>query len=211
MSAYIITVEKPQYNIDNAQEILLKCSRLLTTHLTPERMLHSMGVVITGLELMGSSRKDDVRICLAALLHDIGRPMLPDELRTKIHQYGGQIPEEDESFPQLWHGIYASLILQHELAIKDAELSNAILWHSTAEADMTMLQKIIFLADYIEPTRDFPGIDTLRLLAYNNLDKALSQAIEMKYTYLLNTGIKVHQRLIRAYQWYVKKRTHNEK
>ncbi|MCX7765777.1 MAG: bis(5'-nucleosyl)-tetraphosphatase (symmetrical) YqeK, partial [Candidatus Sumerlaeia bacterium] len=118
---------------------------------------------------------------------------------------GDIIPEEDQPFPQLWHCNYAVLILKTELDISNPELLQAVLWHSTGEAGMTTLQKILFLADYIEPTREFEGVRELRRLAAVDLDRAVAHALKMKLNYLQSNAIKIHPRLIRAYDFYVKK------
>jgi nicotinate-nucleotide adenylyltransferase len=78
----------------------------------------------------------------------------------------------------------------------------AIRWHTTGKADMTTLEKIIYLADYIEPTRNFEGVDQMRQLAYEDLDKAMAQGLNMSLEDLRKRNVEPHQISIEAWLWY---------
>ena len=80
----------------------------------------------------------------------------------------------------------------------DEELYNAIWWHTTGHADMTLLEKIIYLADYIEPTRAFPGVDELRKACYEDLNKGLLMGLEMSIEEMQGMGNPVHHATIEA-------------
>ncbi|MCD6385026.1 bis(5'-nucleosyl)-tetraphosphatase (symmetrical) YqeK [Candidatus Sumerlaeota bacterium] len=168
--------------------------------------MHSIGVVVVGLELAEQWDVEFEKVYIAGLLHDCGRYIPPEQLRHQLASFGEEIPAEDREFPQLWHCLYGAAVLRYQLRINDSELYNAIWWHSTGEARLTPLQKIIFLADSIEPTREFQGVAELRKLAYIDLDIAMAKAVEMKLCYLNSHGITVHPRLLRAYRFYVERR-----
>lgn len=179
---------------------------IVLSHLKGERLLHSIGVVVAGLEMAEQWGVEFEKVYIAGLLHDCGRYIPPEELKRRLESLGAGIPEEDREFPQLWHCFYGAALLRHHLKINDSELYTAIWWHSTGEARLTPLQKIIFLADCIEPTRDFQGLSELRELAFIDLDIAIAKAVEMKLYYLNTHNIKVHPRLLRAYKFYVERK-----
>ena len=80
----------------------------------------------------------------------------------------------------------------------DDEIYNAIWWHTTGHAGMTLLEKIIYLADYIEPSRVFPGVDDLRKMCYEDLDKGLLMGLEMSVEEMLGMGNPVHHATLEA-------------
>ena len=82
------------------------------------------------------------------------------------------------------------------------EIYEAIRWHTTGKPDMTTLEKIIYLADYIEPTRDFEGLDRLRALAYDDLDKAMALGLEMSLEEIRRQNVEPHRASLEAYLWY---------
>ena len=78
---------------------------------------------------------------------------------------------------------------------------DAIFWHTTGKGDMTTLEKIVYVADYMEPNRDFEGVDRLRRLAYEDLDKAMLLGLEMTIQEMEERGVPVHTRTIEARDW----------
>ncbi len=84
----------------------------------------------------------------------------------------------------------------------DDAVYEAIRWHCTGKPDMTLLEKIIWLADYIEPTRDFPGVEKTRKLAYEDIDKALAASLEMSLAFIRKEGGEPYTDTVKAYQWY---------
>jgi predicted HD superfamily hydrolase involved in NAD metabolism len=184
-------------------ETRVKLTELVTSHIKDQRLLHCIGMVLAGLELATRWNVDLEKAYLVAILHDVGRYLTPEEMLSYIEKHGGGIPDEDQDFPQLWHGSYAAEVLRHELGIRDEELAHALIWHSTGEAGMTTLQKVVFLADSIEFTRDFEGVGELRKLADIDLDKTLLRTIEKKYNYLKTHGTAIHPRLTRARDYYL--------
>ncbi len=81
-------------------------------------------------------------------------------------------------------------------------MAEAIRWHCTGKPDMTLLEKIIWLADYIEPTRDFPGVDKVRKLAYEDIDTALAAAMGMSLKHIRAQGGEPFSDTVEAYRWY---------
>ena len=81
------------------------------------------------------------------------------------------------------------------------EVCQAIFWHTTAKEDMTLLEKIIYMADYIEPNRDFAGVERLRALSYKDLDKALLLGVETTIQEMEERGLPIHKRTLMARDW----------
>ena len=82
------------------------------------------------------------------------------------------------------------------------EIENAIRWHTTGKPDMTTLEKVLYMADYIEPARDFDGVDELRRLAYIDLDAAMVLGLQMSLEDLRAGGITPHENTVQALNWY---------
>ena len=96
--------------------------------------------------------------------------------------------------------------MARELFHVSEEIQNAIRWHTTGKPDMTTLEKILYLADFIEPTRDFPGLDELRELAYKDLDAAMALALSLSMGDIRRRGHEVYKDTLDAYRWYCEER-----
>jgi len=131
--------------------------------------------------------QDDARE--AAILHDITKKLDFSQNMCIIAEHGVVIGILGNHEEKLLHSITGALIAKTEFGVSDT-VSNAIKWHTTGRANMTMLEKIIYLADYIEATRDFPGVDTLRNTAYSCIDKAMIIGLEMTVNDLIARGIE---------------------
>ena len=94
--------------------------------------------------------------------------------------------------------------------VKDA-VYEAIRWHTTGKPDMTTLEKVLYMADYIEPSRDFDGVDELRRLAYTDLDAAMVLGLKMSLEDLEAGGITPHENTVQALNWYQGREKENEK
>jgi predicted HD superfamily hydrolase involved in NAD metabolism len=171
--------------------------------LTAERLYHTIGVLHTGLLLAEAHGESWWRVAVAALMHDCARDMSAEEIRTRLKGYGVDIAPRDEAFPQLWHAHLAAVMVQRELGIDDAEIRRAILLHPTGDGEMSRLEKIIFVADYVEPSRQFAAADELRALAYEDLEGAFRRALKQKVDFIRSEGKVIHERAIRALEFYL--------
>ena len=98
----------------------------------------------------------------------------------------------------LMHGLAGSIIAKHIMGIEDEDVLNSISYHTTGRKNMTILEKIIYIADYIEPMRNFPGVDELRKIAYSNLDEALLLSFDNTIKYVITKGQLLHLDTIEA-------------
>ena len=124
----------------------------------------------------------------AAILHDITKKLDFSENLCIIAEHGENIEELKKGEEKLLHSVTGSLLAKSIFGMSDA-VTEAIRWHTTGRFGMSTLEKIIYIADYTESTRDFPEVDELRRKAYNNIDEAMVMGLEMTVSDLLFRGI----------------------
>ena len=143
----------------------------------------------------GASEEDARR---AALLHDCTKRLSRSDHLKLCKQYGIPVDnQEKKTGGKLLHAKTGAALARDLFGVSD-EIYNAIYWHTTGKADMTLLEKIIYLADYIEPTRNFGVLQELRPLAYENLDKALLRGFTIAVEDLSRKGMVLHPNSVRA-------------
>lgn len=172
---------------------------VLHQRLSPRRIYHTLGAAHMSLLLAHRWGCDPDCALTAALLHDIAKEQKHDEILSQIEQDLQVVMHpDDRHFPDIWHALAGEIVARKDLGISSPEVGVAIRLHPTGDGEMALLEKIIFLADYIEPTRSFDGVDDLRRLAWEDLDKAVDLAIVRKTGYLRENGRKLHGRSQRA-------------
>ena len=116
-----------------------------------------------------------------------------------------ELDELEQQAVKLLHAKTGACIARDIFGEPD-EVYQAIFWHTTAKADMTLLEKIIYLADYIEPSRDFPGVNDLRACVYEDLDRGMLMGLEMTIDEMTEMGNPVHHATMEARDWLKGKR-----
>ena len=178
---------------------------LVKPHLTEPRYLHTERVIETALELAARFHVDPEKAMLASAFHDYCKYRDLEDMRQIITQHE-QLPNHLLDYHhELWHGPVASILVETELGIKDADIQSAIYWHTTGHAKMTDLEKIVYLADYIEPGRVIPGIDHVRRLAAYDLDQAVFLACKNSIGFLISKSRKVYPETLNLYNDLVDK------
>lgn len=129
----------------------------LKKQLKPKRFKHTLGVIDCAVDMAERNGADVKKAELAALLHDCAKNYSRDELLSVAGRC--RIPLDDITLkePQLLHGPVGAVVAREEYGVTDSEILDAIAYHTTGREDMTLLDKIIYLADFIEPSRDYPG------------------------------------------------------
>jgi len=145
----------------------------LKSVLSPKRFMHSLGVMETASKLASINGVDKKKAELAGLLHDCARDMKVEEILRVCEQNNIKIDDICAKKPKLLHGPAGSIIAREEYKVEDEEVLRAIYCHTTGRKDMNALDKIIFLADYIEPGRDFSGVEKVRKAVFEDLDKGM--------------------------------------
>lgn len=169
--------------------------------LKPTRVNHVKGCEAEARRLSKRWGGDPDQAAEAAILHDCTKKAeLAEQLRL-CEKYG-IIPDETERVSgKLLHAKTGAAVAEQDFGF-DPETASAIRWHTTGKADMTLLEKIIYMADYIEPTRDFEGVAPLRALAYEDLDKAMLLGLEMSRDEIEGRGEVPHVNTLTAIRWF---------
>ena len=174
------------------------------SYLKPKRMPHVLGTEQEAVRLVRRYGGDETQARIAALLHDCTKKLDMAQQLALCERYGIMLDEMEQRALKLLHSKTGAAIARDVFGVEDA-VYDAILYHTTGKPDMTRLEKIIYLADYIEPTRDFPGVDELRKTVYEDMDKGLLMGLTMTIQEMEEMGNPVHH-LTRDARDYLLKR-----
>ncbi|MBB6448805.1 putative HD superfamily hydrolase involved in NAD metabolism [Geomicrobium halophilum] len=173
--------------------------------LPQERYHHTLGVMKTAVTLAKQNGVDETKAELAALLHDYAKPFSRQTLTEVLKRQ-----EPHETFSEyggvLLHAPAGAYIVRDEFGVDDEEIFQAIYWHTTGRPEMSLFEKIIFLADYIEPGRSFSGIEEVRKLTEIDLDAALLATYRNTIQHLVRGGKMVHPMTLAAYNDAIKQK-----
>lgn len=152
-----------------------------------KRWKHVEGVMETAVILAGRYGTDPVKADLAALLHDLAKfwPIDKQEAIIRDNGLNAELLEHDK---QLLHAEVGAFIARRDYGVEDQEVLDAIRYHTSGRVGMTLLDKIVCLADYMEPGREFPGVEKIRELAETNLEDALIAGFDSTISFLLEKG-----------------------
>ncbi len=174
------------------------------------RVPHVLGTEETAARLARRWGEDEETARRAALLHDCTKKLNAEQHLALIRQYDIRLDEEERGEAKLYHAVTGAAVAKHVFGVSP-EIESAIRWHTTGKADMTTLEKIIYLADYIEPTRDFCDLTELRKLAFEDLDRAVLMGLTMAVRDLKERGVPVHSNSVRARDYLKGKLSDHEK
>ena len=165
-----------------------------------KRVAHVQGVEEEAARLARRWGADETLARRAGILHDCTKYLeLPEQLAL-CQQYGVELDQLEHSAVKLLHSKTGACIARGVFGEPD-EVYWAIFWHTTAKADMTTLEKIIYVADYMEPNRDFEGVERLRALAYEDLDRALLLGVETTIQEMIDRRLPIHSNTLAARDW----------
>ena len=162
------------------------------------RYPHSLGVERAAKWLAQQYGGDVEKAAVAGILHDITKHLSPQEQLNLCEKYGIIPCTVEKSEPKMLHGKTAAAIARVEYGMPE-DVCDAIACHTTGKHGMTILDKILYLADYIEETRDFPGVEKARELAKADIDRALLYCYDQTLTELVARGKLIHSDTIAAY------------
>lgn len=175
-----------------------KIKAYLKENLIESRYNHTLGVIETAKDLANINGIDVKKAEIAALVHDVAKNMTIETMRRIIEEHNIELSYETLKTPELWHSIIAPIIGEEVFQIEDKDILNAMRWHTTGKENMTTLEKIIYMADMIEPKRSFQGVEQLRKATFEDLDKGFIMALNQTINYLLNKGFCVDINTIKA-------------
>ena len=169
--------------------------------LDKKRVPHVAGCEEEAVKLAKRYGEDTEKAATAAILHDITKRLKAEEQLELCEKYGLDNDEGELKAPKLLHAKTGAALARDLFAIPD-DVYDAIRYHTTGKPEMTLLEKIIYLADYIEPTRDFEGVEKLRKLAHKDIDKAMALGLKMSLEEIRSGGGTPYKDTEDAYEYY---------
>jgi hydrolase, HD family len=170
----------------------------LKEKLPKKRYEHTLGVAYTAAALAMCYGEDILKAELAGILHDVAKAKKSSELKDDMKGYIDPYTDGDyvaliaDKAPQILHAIYAPYLAKKDYKIEDKDILSAIRWHTTGKKDMTMLEKIVFVADYIEPNRKkLPDLDRIRTLSFHDISEAVKVIAKSTIEYLGSQGMYI--------------------
>ena len=171
--------------------------------LKPNRVAHVLGCRDTAVELAKHWGANETDAARAGILHDITKAIDGPLQLTLCEAYGKILSDFSRRYPKTLHALTGSLVAERIFGENKCVVS-AIEHHTTGKANMNLLEKIIYVADFMEPNRDFPGVERLRELAYSDIDAALKLGLEMTLEHLKRQGAEVSPASREALEWFNK-------
>jgi predicted HD superfamily hydrolase involved in NAD metabolism len=169
------------------------------------RFQHCIGVSQTAAKLARLNHYDVAKAALTGFVHDYAKQIPVSVYRQTIKEQGFD-PDLLNYNRAIWHGIVGSWFIQRDLKITDPEIITAVKRHTTGDVTMTTLDKIVFVADFIEPGRDLPGVEEARKVAYADLNAGVGYELAHTLAFLIEQRAKIYPKTLLAYnQWAVKK------
>lgn len=186
----------------NTRNQLTDIRNSLKEELKKSRYEHTLGVEFTSAALAMRYGEDIFKARLAGLLHDCAKGYSDDKLIELCKKHKLAINDTEKKIPYLLHAKYGAYIAKKDYKIKDKDILTAIEFHSTGRENMSMLEKIVFTADYIEPGRDkAPRLEEIRKIAFEDIDKAMLMIFDDTISYILSSDGEIDEITLKAYNY----------
>lgn len=168
-------------------------------HLTEERFYHSQCVAAEAARLAERYGADAEQARTAGILHDIMKDTPPEEQLKILRDFGIMLSKTQQLQPKLWHSLCGAAYLEHALGVKDRAVLDAVRCHTGGRKDMTLLDKVLFVADYISADRDYPGVERMREAAGRSLEEAIVEGIVFTVKDMMDRRLPLGAESIEAY------------
>lgn len=184
---------------------LTEIRKKLEKSLKEERYIHTLGVMYTSASMAMRFGENIQKAMLAGMLHDCGKFCDIKEQIRLCESFGLELTKAELEVPALIHARLGAYLAEKEYGIRDAEVLSAVTYHTTGRPDMTLLEKIVYLADYIEPGRKkIPGLEQVRAASFEDIDRAVCMTAESTLNFLRRVGRKVDPMTEKTYLYYKK-------
>ncbi len=171
------------------------------------RFQHTVGVAYTASALAMAHGCSIYKALVAGILHDCAKCYSDAELLDRCRKKGLEIRPIEERNPSLLHAKYGAFLAKSKYGVMDEEILSAILWHTTGRPEMSLLEKIVFTADYIEPYRNHSeSLPEVRRMAFNDLDGAMVQILKAVLSYLDEKKAALDDMTLKTYDYLVRNR-----
>ena len=181
----------------------VKIRQQLKAMLSPSRYEHTLSTQKEAVKLANQNGVNENKASLAALLHDCAKNMDTDEMVEYITMERMRIDEITMLNPSLLHAMAGKVIARYKFGVTDEDILGAIEFHTTGKPNMTKLQKIIFLADVIEETRHYEGVEEIREIAYKDMDEAIIKSLDRIISFILNEDKLLHPNTVQARNYLI--------
>lgn len=179
------------------EEKLLK--EKLSDALKKKRYEHSLGVCEESVRMAKQFGADKEKAFVAGLLHDCAKCLTKEEENEIIDRYEIKLDKMTEKCEPVMHAPLGAVVAENEYGIEDEEILNAIRYHTVAREGMSLLEKIVYVADMTEPLRDYPGVDELRKASKKSIDEAYAMAVKYSLLHNINKGSVIHPNTLEAW------------
>lgn len=177
--------------------------------ISSKRFIHSLNVMNSAVELAKIYGEDSKKAEIAGLLHDCARGIKGEEVFRLCNKFNIEVDNITRIQPELLHGPIGSYLASEEYGITDEGIKKAIYCHTMGDENMGLLDKIIFVADIIEPGRSFPGVDELREAAVKDIDKAVLLSLDRTLMHVMAKAALIHPDTVRARNYIIQKNNQN--
>lgn len=178
---------------------MLNYENIVKEKMSKKRFIHSLNVSKVAKKLAQAYGADEKKAEIAGLLHDITKEMPEDEQLKLFESEGIVLDDVERSTNKLWHSISGTIYVKKYLNIQDADILNAIRYHTTARNNMSLLEKIIFMSDFISEDRQYDNVEYMRSLAFENLDKAVIYGLKIQMEFLFEQNKPIAVNMLKAY------------
>ena len=186
-------------------EISQKLRKELEKELKPDRFDHTLGVAYTAASMAFVHGADVEKALIAGFLHDCAKSMSHEEQIKVCEKNNIEITEVERHNHSLLHAKVGMFLARTKYDIYDTDILNAIRWHTTGRENMSLLEKIIYIADFIEPNRKpLENLPKVRKEAFEDIDKCLAHILHDSVIYLQTIGKETDDATMEAYQFYKK-------
>jgi predicted HD superfamily hydrolase involved in NAD metabolism len=183
--------------------------KIIRPFLGDKRYEHSVCVCKSAGALAKKYGADVHKAEIAGILHDIMKDVPPEEQLKMMTRYDIVLSDVERSAQKLWHAMLGAAYLENELQITDRDILNAVRYHTTARENMTLLEKVLFIADFISDDRDYSGVEKMRRAAQISLEEAMVEGITFNILDLAGCYRPIHPDTISAYNQIILKYKQN--
>ena len=167
-------------------------NKIIKSMMSENRYNHCVNVSKEAVKLAKRYGGDEEKAAVAGILHDITKEMPKEEQLQIMHDSGIILDDIQKNAPKLWHGISGSVYIKKHFGIEDEDILNAICYHTTGRAGMSLLEKIIFVADFTSEERTYKGVATMRKKSRKSLEDAMLYGFKFTFSDLSSRELAIH-------------------
>ena len=175
----------------------------LKANLAEKRYIHILGVSDIAKNLAKLNGISEEKAEIAGLAHDVAKNLSKIKMKEIINKHNIVLSAVEENNENLWHSIIGPIEAKDKLGIQDEEILDAIRWHTTGKEHMSVLTKIIYIADMIEPSRNFDGVEDIRKVTLEDLDRGVYCGLTRSIEFLLIKNLLIDENTMRARNYFL--------